>query len=1057
MRLFVPAAFTRGERGCSPPVATTPRARAWRRVASTLLTAVAAVGFLAPPTASAQGAGGTITGRVTDGATGQPIQQARILVAGTQVGTLTAENGRYSLRVANTGAVTLEVSRIGYEAKRVTVTVTEGTPVVSDVALTQAAFSLSAVVTTVTGATRKVELANSTSQIAMADKVAELPASSLGQMLSGRSAGVQVVSEGSSGGGSRIRIRGQSSLSLSNNPVVIIDGVRVNAATNSSANGIGGGGPSRFDDINPEEIENIEIIKGPSAATLYGTEAANGVISITTKKGKSGKTKFNFYSENGSITDPRKGSYPELYALWGHNPTGAANNRICTLSNVAAGACVADSLNRGNVLNIDSLTPIDRGNRQQYGMQLSGGNDRVQFFVSGETEIEQGVYKMPDREVARLKAERQISDISSLQLRPNALSRNSMRANLSTQLASNWFLQVSSAYVNSDVRLPQNNDNSQGLMVNAMGAQWREDLLDANRFPLRGYRLWGVGDVFSITNSQYINRFINSVSTQYNPYSWLTTRAAVGLDYTARWDREYNRLNEGPSEGQVRLGQASQHRTAIQQQTIDIGGTGTFQLTPWLNSKTSVGMQFIRGLDQRTGASGLGLPPGSISVTATSLNRTPQEETNDKRTLGYYVEQVFSLSEKLFITGGARRDAASAFGKDFQAVWYPKLGASWVVSEHEFFHKPDWIQSLRLRGTYGASGQIPNPEHPIRYFDANNVTLPNGSDGSGISLTALGNQGLKPEFSAEIETGFDLAMFNGRTNFDVTYYRKNTTDALISREVAPSLAGIPTRLENIGDVRNSGLEITFNHRLFDRDNFAADIAINGSTNKNEMTAIAQGTSAVFTGNRQTQRNQPGYPLFGLWGRKYTYADANNDGMIVIGEVTMDDSSSFVGATYPTREVAISPTIELFGRKLRITGQVDSKWGHKKFNNTLRHQCQNGVSCRGAYDKDASFEEQAKAVTIASATKQSFVGFFEDGAFTRFRELAVTYEMPSKWARSLKAERWTVTFTGRNLGVWTDYSGIDPEASASSNDERGGEEYFATAPLRYFTLRMNFNF
>ncbi|WP_373068888.1 carboxypeptidase-like regulatory domain-containing protein, partial [Gemmatimonas sp.] len=196
---------------------------------------------------------------MTDAASGNPVGQVRVLVSGTQNGTLTSDNGRYSLRVTTTGAVTLDVNRIGYEATKLTVTVSGATPVVADIQIKQSAFSLSAVVTTVTGQQRKVELANSTTQIAVADKIAELPVANMGGLLSGRAAGVQVVSGGATGSGSRIRIRGQSSLSLSNDPVVIIDGVRMTATSGSSAIGVGGSAPSRLDDLNPEEIENIEV------------------------------------------------------------------------------------------------------------------------------------------------------------------------------------------------------------------------------------------------------------------------------------------------------------------------------------------------------------------------------------------------------------------------------------------------------------------------------------------------------------------------------------------------------------------------------------------------------------------------------------------------------------------------------------------------------------------------------------------------------------------------------------------------------------------------------
>lgn len=1028
-------------------------------------TSLAAIGALvasavAPSSAQAQAATGTVTGRVTDAASGSPLANTTVRVVGTQVGSLSGEDGSYTLRGVAAGTVNLQFTRIGYEARSATVAVTAGQTATLNVQLTSAAFSLSAVVTTVTGQQRKVELANTTAQINLADKVAELPTPTMGAVLSGRAAGVQVVNGGAAGAGSRVRIRGQSSLSLTSEPVVIIDGVRVTSSVASAATGgdqfgagvgTGGSAPSRLDDINPEEIENIEIIKGPSAATLYGTEAANGVISITTKRGKSGKTRYNFYAENGISSNSRP--FPDMYSLWGKT-AGQTASRICTLSQVLGG-CAVDSLSRGNILSTDSLTAIDQGRRSQYGMQVSGGSDRVQFFLSGETESETGIYKMPLRDQIQLQTIRGLSSLPEEQIRPNALDRNSFRANVSAQLASNLTMQVSSGYVNSDVRLPQNEDNSQGLMVNAMGATWRQDLRDPTGYPLLGARSWSMGEVFSQTTTQGINRFINSLAAQYTPFGWLSTRASVGYDFTGREDKQYNRVNEGPYEGQVRLGNVVNQRTELSQATVDLGGTGTWNIRQGITAKTSVGMQFIRNMSVRTGATGQGLPPGALTVTA-AATRSSSEATLEKRTLGYYAEEVLSLGDKLFITGGLRRDAASAFGDKFRAVYYPKLGASWLLSEQEFFPRPEWLNTLRVRATYGASGQIPGPTDALRYFQANPLTVAGGSDAPSVSLTAIGNADLKPEFSAETEAGFDLTMFNSRTNIEVTYYDKNTKDAIIQRQVAPSLAGIQTRFENIGDIQNKGLELVYNQKVLDRSNIAMDFTFTGSTNRNQMTALAPGVSAIFTGNRNTQRNQPGYPLFGLWSRTYTYADANSDGILALSEMTFSDSASFIGATYPTREIAFSPTVELFNRKLRLSGQVDSKWGYKKFNNTLRHRCQGGASCRGLYDKSAPLEVQAAALAVNQ--QNVFYGMFEDGSFTRFREASIAYELPTSLASRVRASRLSVILTGRNLGVLTDYSGVDPEAAQSSNsDTRGNEEYFATPPLRYLTLRLNANF
>lgn len=1021
-----------------------------RRLVTSVLTVLVAVGLTVPPALSAQAAGGTVVGRVTDAATGQPIQQARVLVQGTQNGALTAENGRYTLRVPTAGAIVLEVSRIGYEAKRYNITVTDGTPVTQDVALTQAAFSLSAVVTTVTGQQRKVELANATAQINVAEKIAELPVSNMGGLLSGRTSSVQVVQTGATGTGSRIRIRGQNSFSLSNDPIVVIDGVRASSQTNNAL-GVGGSGPSRLDDINPAEIESMEIVKGPSAATLYGTEAANGVIVITTKRGKSGKTTYQVGTENGRIDNTAV--YPDMWSLWGRTAANPNTSAICLLTAVASGACTSvDSLSRGNVLNDPRLTPIGDGSRRQYNLQASGGNDRVQFFVSGQTEGETGIYKLPDLEVTRIKARRGVDELPSNLMRPNALSRNSFRANVNAELRKGLFVQASSGFVNSDLRLPQNEDNATGLMVAALGGPWRGDLRDAQGDSLRGYRSFMMGDVLAQTTTQAINRFINSVSAQWTPYSWLATRAALGSDFTNRNDLFIAKVGEGPATGTVRQGNITSSRVDLNQQTADYGATGTFQLTDWMKSTTSVGMQYVRNAVSSTVGTGIGLPPGGVTVSS-AATRSSTQSIVERRTLGYYVEQQIALRERLFITGGVRRDAASAFGENTRAVYYPKLGASWLISDEGFFPRRDFINSLRVRGTYGASGQIPGATDAVRFYSPGPLTLSNG-DAPAASLGSLGNANLKPEFSAETEFGFDLTMFSNRTNIEVTSYSKSTTDALIQRSIAPSLSGLTTQFVNIGNIKNSGLELTWNQRVIDRDAASVSFLLTGSTNKNRMTKLGEGVSPIASGNRNTQRNLPGYPLFGLWDRDIRFNDANGDGIIVASELTFSDTAVYQGNTFPTREVAFTPTIELFNKKLRVSGQVDSKWGFKKFNNTLRHQCMNGVTCRGRYDKSASLQEQANALATASAV---YTGMFEDGSFTRFRELSVAYEMPTKWANAFRASRWAVVLTGRNLGVLTDYSGVDPEAAQSNNDARGNEEYFSTPPLRIMTLRMNFSF
>ena len=1016
---------------------------------------VGAIVFMAPQ-AEAQ-AVSTVTGRVTDAATGNPVAQARVLIAGTQNGVLTAENGRYTLRVSTTGTVTLDVNRIGYEAAKLTVTVTGDTPVVADIQMKSAAFSLAAVVTTVTGQQRKVELANAVAQINVAEKLAELPVSNMGSLLSGRTSSVQVLQPGGTGAGSRVRIRGQNSFSLANDPIVVIDGVRATSTMNNMLS-TGSAGPSRLDDINPSEIETIEIVKGPSAATLYGTEAANGVIVITTKRGKSGKTIYNFSAETGRLDNTAK--FPDLWSRWGRTVASPNKAVPCLLTAVSLGTCTSiDSLSHGNVMNDPALTPLGTGNRQQYNLQVSGGNDKVQFFLSGQTEQETGIYKMPDYEVTRLKARRSVSALPADIMRPNALARNSFRANVNSELRKGLFVQASAAYMNSDVRIPQFVGSGEGLMTTAIAGPWRGDLVDAQGDSLHGYRAWMMGDALSQTTRQAVNRFVNSLSAQWTLTTWLSARAALGSDYTTRNDQFLAKVGEAPATGTLRQGNVTSLRGEINQQTADYGATGTFQLLNWMKSTTSIGMQYVRGAVSQTAGTGIGLPPGGVTVSS-AATRSSTQTSEEKRTLGHYVEQQIALRDRLFLTGGLRRDAASAFGNNTRAVNYPKLGVSWLISDETFLKRLEFVNSLRLRGTYGASGQIPGATDAVRFYSPGPLTTSTG-DAPAASPGSLGNTNLKPEYSAETEFGFDVTMFSGGTNIEFTSYNKSTTDALIRRLIAPSLSGLTTQFVNIGNIRNQGLELLWNQRLIESKVAALSFTLTGSTNKNRMTRLGDGILPIVSGDRETQRNLPGYPLFGLWGKTINYNDKNADGIIVynanpaLSELSFSDTAVYQGNTFPTREATFSPTLELFNRKLRVSGQVASKWGFKKFNNTLRHQCQNAVSCRGRYDPGASLQEQSNALATTLAV---YTGMYEDGAFTRFRELSVAYELPTRWANAVRASRWSVVLTGRNLGVKTHYSGVDPEAtSAAINDANGNEDYLNTPPQRALLLRLNFTF
>jgi TonB-linked SusC/RagA family outer membrane protein len=1044
---------------------STIRSAVWRRWG---VAALAAIGLAASSARlSAQANSGTVSGRVTDAASGTPLAGAAVRVGTTQLGTQTADDGRYTIRGVPAGAVQLQVNRIGYEAKKVAVTVTAGGTATADVTLSQAAFSLQEVVTTVTGAQRKAEIANTVASVDVAAKAEETTANSLGQLLGGQAAGVQIVSSGAAGAGSRIRIRGQSSVSLNNAPVVYIDGVKVNSEANASGNS----GTSRFDDLNPDEIENIDILKGPAAATLYGTEAANGVINITTKKGRAGATRWSFFGETGNSRDPQKGHYRDLWVSF-DKTSKPGTLQECLLTQVAIGACHIDSTYHNNVLNDPALTPLVNGATNRVGAQVSGGTERNQYFVSGEYQKEMGPYKMPQAEISRLEQERG-SAVPYNQIFPNADARTNLRANLNTQLGSKADFSLSSGYLQRADRQVPNEDNSTGLMVDAVAGSARTDVCDGRDkiardpnnpnclgVPLHGYRSYPMGDILAQESFEDVNRFTNSLGARYYPTSWLSLRSNLGFDYILNHSKSMNRYHQGPQGGSGYQGSIDDRRTESDQYTADLGGTATFQPFASLNSKTSVGLQYYRTYSDFTRAQGSNLTPGATQAGAGAL-QSASEGTATTVTLGNYVEEVLAWKDRVFLNGGLRYDGNSSFGKGFKGVAYPRVGVSYLISDEGFFPQTEWVNSLRLRTTYGASGVQPGTTDASRYFSTITATI-NGVDAPGVSLGGLGNANLKPEYSAEVEAGADATLFKNKTTVELTYYNKKTKDAIISRPIAPSLSGLTSIFDNLGSVRNQGWEMTLNNRLIDNAQYGFDLQLTGSTNKNRVLTLGEGVTPIPTGNRNTMVQTPGYPLFGMWGKPVTWNDANHDGYLAVNEVCQDvgscrgaDTAIYIGPSYPTKEFSIIPRFEALHRKLAISAQLDHKQGMNKFNNTLRHQSQGGISAQGYWDPNATLKQQA--CTIAVNNYSTYTCMYENGMFTRLREVTVSYQLPDRLANRIHSSRATLVAAGRNLHVWTPYSGVDPEGSAGNSDSRGNEEYFITPPLRYYTIRLNLNF
>jgi TonB-linked SusC/RagA family outer membrane protein len=1016
------------------------RLRAW-------ITGVAPV-LLLIGGATAASAQGSITGRVTDAASGQPVAEARILVIGTNTFAVTNAEGRYTLRNVSAGTAEVRSLRVGFIEQKKTVTVNATQPTTLDFALQVAVVKLSEVVTTATGETRRVELGNSISQVDAAQVVQNSPINNLGELLTARAPGVTVLPSNMTGTGARIRIRGTHSLSLSSNPIYVIDGVRMLGTSSASSIGVGGSQPSRVNDINPDEIENIEIVKGPSAATLYGTDAANGVIVITTKKGRAGQQRWTTFAEGALIQ--QRNEFPTAYSGWGTTPAGA-KTFTCSLTRQLAGGCSLDSLTSLNLFNDSDLTPFGNGRRQAYGAQLSGGTEAVRYFTSAQYEDEIGPMQMPKFAIRQLDS---IGRASQLEwLHPNAQRKSSVRLNVNAAPSPTLDLGLQSGFVQVDQRLPQADNNTFGLFSHAYGGRgYKNNDLGSGSLPNMGYRALSPAEIFSAVTTETVNRFMGSVNANWRPTNWLSNRANLGIDYASQVDQNLCKTQECPGSATRILGFANDNRTEFYNYTVDLGSTANFSPKSWLDSKTTVGLQYVNLRTFQNLAGGTELPPGATNLNG-AVTKFDSVATSPSRTLGVFVEEAVALRDRLFLTAALRTDKNNAFGTNFQRVYYPKASASYIVSDESFFPKFDWLDQLRLRTAYGASGVQPLANDAVSFYNAV-LTNQDRSERVGVVPTSIANPNLKPERATETEGGFEAKLFGSRLNVDLNYYSTTTKDALVSRVLAPS-SGAPTRTvrQNIGSVKNAGLEGLINTRLIDRSSFGWDVTLNGSTNANKLVSLGGMPPQIGAVISQIA----GYPLNSWFDKTYTFDDANKDGIIQASELKVSDASEYLGYSTPRYEAVLANSVELFDKALRINALIDYKGGYKIENVTEEFRCTSRNNCRSIYDKTAPLAEQARTIALRDLPTAVYSGFIEDGSFIRFRELSLTYSPSTRsLARFVGAQTASVNFAVRNLGfLKKNYSGIDPEMNYGQSNV---QNEFQTSPTpTYFTFRLNLGF
>jgi len=932
---------------------------------------------------------GIIEGTVTDAANGASLPGVNVIVVGANTGAATSADGAYRIEGVPAGNHTLEAQFVGFESMQKEVTVTDGETTVVNFALEESTVGLDEVVVTgVAGSSERRSLGNSVTQIEPGDAVELEGASNVEELLTGRSPGVSISpGTGVVGSGPKIDMRGTSSFVLSEQPLIYIDGIRVDNEVAVGPDIQGGSVTSRLNNINPRNIENVEIIKGPSAATLYGTEASSGVMQITTKEGFAGDPRFTFSIDQG--INHFLNAKDRIPINWGERPeTGEI---------VGFNVLEHEREEVGNEI-------FRKGHIQRYTAGLRGGSNLFKFNIRGGYSDESGVEPT------------------------NNLNRLNTRLSLSFTPLKTFTGNVKLGIITGETELAREYGGSAMWAI----SRARPSLLDD---PLRGF--WSAPpdvyhDVYETT--QEYNHSNLSIKLNHEPADYYSQELTMGMDLINEENIALQKF-ANPYEAQFfsesgAKGSKNINTREVKYTTIDYSGSLNLSLTEDINSITSIGFQYYNRLREFKQVTGEEFPlDGLRTVDATSRSRGGENYIQNK-TVGTYLQEKLDWNNRLFLTGAIRADDNSAFGRDFEFVLYPKVSASWVVSEESFWDI-GMINQLRLRAAYGESGRQPDAFASLRRYAP--VSGPGGQ--SAVTPSNLGNAALGPERGKEYEGGFEAEFFDGRSSIDFTYYDQITTDAILSKNVAPSSGFSEARFVNAGRLEGQGFELSLYTNPISTDNVTWDIALNVDRRSTEVVRLD-----LESPGEELERligHDPG----SIFQKRIVSAEVNDQGRATNircaggaegDEVVACDEAPLYhyGDTQPDFEGSLSNTITLF-RDLTLNARFDFETGRKRLYWDGVARCSIYRIC-----KPSAFPQEADPVELAEiqlGQADHRTSWWQDANFIKFRSLSLNYSVPESVLKYLGAQRASITLSANNIYIWSNYDGIDPENGVLASD------------------------
>ena len=947
----------------------------------------------------------TLSGKITDSETGEPLPGAQVFVKGTFVGTTTDVNGAYSLDVD--GSVTVVVAYIGYKTQEVATSGGSGDFAMEPDVLRQDEVVVTGLVSTV----KRRNAANAVASVS-GDDLVNAPTQTLDQALSGQFAGVNIRrNTGAPGGGVNVNLRGQSTLTGSTQPLYVIDGVIVNNDANQSgidvvtaATGAGSSRPqgqptNRIGDINPNDIESIEVLKGASAAAIYGAKASNGVIIIKTKRGRGGKTKFNFSTKTGQSSLLRKMGHRvfETYAE-AEEQYGAD---VASLGNNASGSWA------GNDFDYEEILYGETGQLTEHTLSAVGGDESTQFYLGGQYMDEGGIIKNTGYKKlsGRMNVDHRLSEKAKVSVSTNLIRSEADRGvtgNDNTNMTYGFSIGFTPSFI--DIR------DTDGDGVYPINPTNPSNPLETAEY---------------FVNNEVTHRALGSMTFDYNLYRAsnmdLGFLAVAGADF-------YNQENEVfiPPFLQIEsskdeAGQSVMTTTDNLNTNLSLNLVHKMKMSG-MNFNTTAGLQYETYDWNSVFVHAIGMIPTQTNVDKAS-SQSVYHDRKKRQDRGQFFQEEVTVGDNLYVAFSMRGDVSSTMGDTETKEWYPKAAASYQLGEFAVF------DNLKLRGAFGQTGNMPQSKAKYTTMSSSNIGGINGL----VASSTRGNASIKPERTTEMEFGMDFSLMNGLASVEATMYQQDIEDLILLVDLPPS-SGASYAWENGGEMTTNGMEFALGL------NPTALVSVGGLdwnfhmtyyTNESEVTKLTVdpynfGGFATFLG---TYRIEEGYSPTAIVGSEMT--DGKHD---VLGDENPDYRISF------RNSFSFGP--------VSLSFLIDRKEGGSAINLANLIYDLGGTT--------ADFEENGgdRLANLGAVTAP----YIESTSYTALRDLSMTYTLPGSMTEGFGVSYLQVGLSARNWWMTSEYTGLSPEVSQFGNEAVGGSVDTNPFPLSksmYVTLSMGF--